>query len=144
MHWSQAPRHSVTSYAPACGPQVIVYPRCLLESLLNFRFGACRFCATAVFPLFACSACPRGCLAVFLYTFLCLVATTTLAMLPELPLSELDSDDVEDVPPLLELFVDELSVSDPCDSSDLRRSGRQSSSASLAVAVSNKYLTAVR
>ena len=56
--WSQAPCHSVTSYAPACAPQVIVYFRCLLESLLDFRSGACRFCATeaatGVFPLFAC------------------------------------------------------------------------------------------
>ena len=49
-------------------------------------------------------------LAVFLYTFFCLVATTTLVLLSELLLSELDSDDVEDVPPLLEMVVDELSV----------------------------------
>ena len=95
--WSQAPRHSVTSYAPACAPQVVVYFRCLLESLLDFRCGACRFCATeaatGVFPLFACLPCPRGCLAVFLYTFLCPIATTTLALLSELLLSELDSDD---------------------------------------------------
>ena len=68
---------------------------------------------------------------VFLYTFLSPVATTTLALLSELLLSELDSDDVEEVPPLLELVVDELSVSEPSDSSDARRSGRQSSSASL-------------
>ena len=70
LRWSQAPRHSVTSYALARAPHVIVYFRCLLESLLNFRSGACRFysneAATAVFPLFACLACPRGCLAVFL------------------------------------------------------------------------------
>ena len=56
--WSQAPRHSVTSYAPACATQVIVYFRCLSESLLDFRSGACRFrateAATGVFPLFAC------------------------------------------------------------------------------------------
>ena len=135
LHWSQAPHHSVTSHAPACAPHVIFYFRCLLESLLDVRSGACCFCATeaatGAFPLFTCLACPRGCLVVFLYTFLCPVATTTLALLSELLLSELDSDDVEDVPPLLELVVDELSVSDPSDSSDARRSGRQSSSASL-------------
>ena len=95
--WSQALRHSVTSYAPACAPQVIVYFRCLLVSLLDFRSCACRFCATeaatGVFPLFACLPCPRGCLTVFLYTFLCPFATTTLALLSELLLSELDSDD---------------------------------------------------
>ena len=44
-----------------------------------------------------------------MYTFLCPVATSTLVLLSELLLSELDSDDVEDVPPLLELVVDELS-----------------------------------
>ena len=135
LHWSQAPRHSVMSYAPACAPHVIFYFRCLLESLLDFRSGACRFCATeaatGAFPLFACLPCRRGCLAVFLYTFLCPIATTTLALLSELLLSELDSDDVEDIPPLLELVVDELSVSDLFDSSDVPRSGRQSSSASL-------------
>ena len=135
LHWSQAPRHSVMSYAPACAPHVIFYFRCLLESLLDFRSGACRFCATeaatGAFPLFACLPCRRGCLAVFLYTFLCPIATTTLALLSELLLSELDSNDVEDVPPLLELVVDELSVSDLSDSSDAPRSGRQSSSASL-------------
>ena len=135
LRWSQAPRHSVTSHAPACAPHVIFYFRCLLESLLDFRSGACRFCATeaatGAFPLFTCLPCPRGCLVVFLYTFLCPVATTTLAVLSELLLSELDSDDVEDVPPLLELVVDELSVSEPSESSDARRSGRQSSSASL-------------
>ena len=134
--WSQAPCHSVTSYAPTCAPHVIVYFRCLLESLLNFRSGACCFyaneAATGVFPLFACLPCPQGCLAVFLYTFLCPIATTTLALLSELPLSKLDSDDVKDVPPLPKLVVDELSVSDPSRSSNLRRSGRQSSSASLA------------
>ena len=95
--WSQAPHHSVTSYAPACAPQVIVYFRCLLESLLDFRSGACRSCATeaatGVFPLFACLPCPRGCLTVFLYTFLCPVTTTTLALLSKLLLSELNSDD---------------------------------------------------
>ena len=57
----------------------------------------------------------------------------TLALLSELLPSELYSDDVEDVPPLLELVVDELSVSEPSDSSDARSSGRQSSSASLVV-----------
>ena len=136
LHWSQAPRHSVASYALACAPHAIVYFRCLLESLLDFRFGACRSCATeaatGAFPLFACLPCPRGCVTFFLYTFLCLVAMTTLALLSELLLSELDSDDVEDVPPLLELVVDELSVSDLFDSLDVRHSGRQSSSASLA------------
>ena len=105
LRWSQAPRHSVTSYAPACAPHVIVYFHCLVESLLDFHPGACRFyateAATGVFPLFACLPCPRGCLTVFLYTFLCLVTTTTLALLSELLLSELDSNDVEDVPPLL-------------------------------------------
>ena len=30
LHSSQASRHSVTPYAPACAPQVIVYFRCLL------------------------------------------------------------------------------------------------------------------
>ena len=39
---SQAPHHSVTSYAPACAPQVIVYFRCLLESLLDFCSSASR------------------------------------------------------------------------------------------------------
>ena len=96
-YWSQAPRHGVPSYAPACAPQVIVYFRCLLELLLDFRSGACRFCATeaptGIFPLFACLPCPQACLTVFLYTFLCPVATTTLALLSELLLSELDSDD---------------------------------------------------
>ena len=124
LRWSQAPRHSVTSYALACAPHVIVYFRCLLESLLDFRSGACRFCATeaatGVFPLFACLPCPRGCLTVFLYTFLCPIATTTLALLSELLLSELDSDDVQAVPPKLELVVDELSVLDPFDSSNMR------------------------
>ena len=95
--WSQAPRHSVTSYAPTCAPQVIVYFRCLLESLLDFRSGACRFrateAATGVFRIFACLPCPRGCLTVFLYSFLCPVATTTMALLSELLLPELDSDD---------------------------------------------------
>ena len=33
----QAPRHSATSYALACASQVIVYFRCLLDSLLGFR-----------------------------------------------------------------------------------------------------------
>ena len=116
LRWSQAPLHSVTSHAPACAPHIIFYFRCLLESLLDFRSGACRFCAseaaTGAFPLFTCLPCPRGCLVVFLYTFLCPVATTTLALLTELLLSELDSDDVEDVPPLLQLVVDELSVSE--------------------------------
>ena len=102
LRWSQAPCHSVKSYAPTCAPHVIFHFRCLLESLLNFRSGACRFCATeattGALPLFACLPCPPGCLAVFLYTFLCLVATTTLALLSELLLSKLDSDDVEDVP----------------------------------------------
>ena len=74
LRWSQAPRHSVTSHAPACAPRVIFYFRCLLESLLDFRSGACRFCATeaatSAFPLFTCLACPRGCFVVFLYTFL--------------------------------------------------------------------------
>ena len=74
---------------------------------LDFRSGACRFCATeaaiGAFPLLTCLPCPRGCLAVFLYTFLRPVATTTLALLSELLLSELDSDDVEDVPPILQL-----------------------------------------
>ena len=70
-------------------------------------------------------------LAVFLHTFFRPVVTTTLVLLPKLLLSELDSDDVEDVPPLLEMVVDELSVWDPSDSSDLRRSRRQSLSASL-------------
>ena len=83
LRWSQAPRHSVTSHAPACAPHAIFYFRCLLESLLDFRSGACRFCgtqaATGAFPLFTCLPCPRGCLVVFLYTFLCPVATTTLA-----------------------------------------------------------------
>ena len=129
LRWSQGPRHSVTSYGPACPPQVIVYFRYLLESRLDFRFGACRFCAdeaaTAVFPLFGCLGCPWGCLVVLSYTFVCPVAMTALAMLSELPLSELDSDDVEDIPPLLELVSDELS---PPDSSDLQHSGRQSSS----------------
>ena len=37
------PRHSVTSYAPACAPQIIVYFRCLLESLHDFRSSACCF-----------------------------------------------------------------------------------------------------
>ena len=57
LHWSQALRHSVTSYAPACAPHAIVYFRCLLESLPDFRSGACRFCATeaakGAFPLLA-------------------------------------------------------------------------------------------
>ena len=97
MRSSQAPHHSVTSYAPACAPQVIVYFRCLLESLLDFRSGACHFCvteaATGVFPLCACLPCPRGCLTVCLYTFLCPVATTTLALWHFGTLSELDFDD---------------------------------------------------
>ena len=38
---SQAPRHSGTSYAP----QEIVNFQCLLDSLLDFYSGACRFCA---------------------------------------------------------------------------------------------------
>ena len=87
LRWSQAPRHSVTSYALACAPQIIVYFHCLLESLLDFRSGTCRFCAkeatTAVFPLFACLVCPLGCLALFLYTFLCPVAMTTLVLMSE-------------------------------------------------------------
>ena len=73
---------------------------------LNFRSRACRFYATeaaiGAFPLLT-LPCPRGCLAVFLYTFLRPVATTTLALLSELLLSELDSDDVKDVPPILQL-----------------------------------------
>ena len=55
--------------------------------------------------------------AVFLHTFFCPVATTTSVLLSELWLSELDFDDVEDVPSL-EMVVDELSVWDPSDSSD--------------------------
>ena len=86
MRSSQAPRHPVTSYALACAPQVIIYFRGLLESLLNFCSGACRFyadeVATAVFQLCACLACPRGCLAVFLYTFFCPVAATTCYVTP--------------------------------------------------------------
>ena len=97
LRWSQAARHSVMSYAPACAGQVIVYFHCLLKWPLDFRFGACRFGATeaapGVFPLFACLPCPRGCLTVFLYTFLCPLATTILALLAQLLLSELDSDD---------------------------------------------------
>ena len=46
LRWSQAPRHSVTSHAPACAPHVNFYFRCLLESLLSFRSSACRFCVT--------------------------------------------------------------------------------------------------
>ena len=57
LRWYQAPRHSVTSYAPACALRVIFYFRCLFESLLNFHSRACRFCATeaaiGAFPLFA-------------------------------------------------------------------------------------------
>ena len=79
---SQAPCHSATRYASACAPQVIIYFRCLLDLLLDFRFGACCFSAVdvdelataatnTIFPLFAYLACPWGCLAVFLYTFLC-------------------------------------------------------------------------
>ena len=68
LHWSQAPRHSVTLYAPACAPHVIVYFRSLLGSLLDFR-------------------------SVHFLIFLCPVAATTLALLSELLLSELDSDD---------------------------------------------------
>ena len=64
LRWSQAPRHSVTSYAPACAPHVIVYFGCLLESLLDFRSGACCFCATeaatGAFPLFACFGMQRS------------------------------------------------------------------------------------
>ena len=77
---SQAPRHSATSYAPACAPQVIVYFCCLLKSLLDFRCGACRFCTVDVdeattaatdanFPLFACLACPRVAWQSFCTTF---------------------------------------------------------------------------
>ena len=43
---------------------------------------------------------------VFLYSFLCPVATTTLVLLSELLRWELDSDEIEDVRPLLELVVD--------------------------------------
>ena len=68
--WPQAPCHSVISYAPACAPHAIVYFRCLLESLLDFHSGACRFCAIEApvgsIPLFACLTCPRSCLTVFL------------------------------------------------------------------------------
>ena len=39
--WSQAPRHSVTPYTPAYAPHVIIYFRCLLESLLDLRSSAC-------------------------------------------------------------------------------------------------------
>ena len=99
LRWSQAPRHSVTSYASVCAPRVIVYSRSLLESLLDSHFGACRFCATAavtgVFPLFACFPCPRRCLRAFLYTLLCPFATTTLALLFQLLLSKLHSDDTQ-------------------------------------------------
>ena len=31
LRWSQAPCHSVTSYAPACAPHVMFYFRCLFE-----------------------------------------------------------------------------------------------------------------
>ena len=79
--------------------------RILLESLLHFRSLTCHYCATeaatGVFQLFACLPCTHRCLTVFLHAFLCRTATTTLALLSELLISELDSDDVEDFPPLL-------------------------------------------
>ena len=65
LRWSQAPRHSVTSHAPACAPHVIFYFPCLLESLLDFRFAACRFCATeaatGAFPLLWAKWLPHPC-----------------------------------------------------------------------------------
>ena len=104
MRLSQALRHSAMSQARTCAPGVIVYFRSFLESQLGFRSSGCRLCAVdidAIFPLFACLACQRGCLAVFLCTILCLIVTTTLVLLSELLLSELDSGEVENVPHLL-------------------------------------------
>ena len=43
--------------------------------------------------------------AVFLYTFLCRVATTTLVLMSKMPLANLDFDEVDDVSPLLEEVV---------------------------------------
>ena len=59
------------------------------------------------------------------------VVMTTLAMFSELPLSEPNTNDVEDVSPLLECVVDELSMCKPSISLDLRPFGHQSPSASL-------------
>ena len=41
LRWSQAPSHSVISYAPTCAPQVIIYFRCLKGDRIKSGYLTC-------------------------------------------------------------------------------------------------------